>query len=77
MTAVASVMADPVYCTYVSVKVDVDLMTNLKVAAARKGKPLQEYLSDLINDLVARDALAKPVKRKPPKPRRGPRARGG
>jgi hypothetical protein len=67
-------MAEPEYCTYTSVKLDSALINLAKMAAADHGKPIQEWLSDAVNETASRQVGRKPIKRRPPRPR-PPRSR--
>lgn len=58
------------YCVYASVKMDVALINLAKQAAAKSGKSIQEWLSDVVNDAASRQVRERPVKRLPPRPRK-------
>jgi hypothetical protein len=58
------------YCTYSSVKLDSALVWRAKTAAAKAQKPIQEWLSDLVNEATARELREKPIHRLPPRPRK-------
>ncbi len=63
------------YCVYTSTKIDDQVMPLVRIAAIDKGMAVQDYISDVMNEIAARDAGRKPVKRRPPMPRvrRGPK----
>lgn len=58
------------FCTYVSIKIDDKVLPIVKAAAALDNQPVQEWISDQLNQLAASRANQKPVKRRQPKPRK-------
>lgn len=56
------------HCVYVTIKVDRDVLTNARAAAAFANLPLQEWASDALNKAGAEAVGRKLVKRKPPPP---------
>lgn len=61
--------ADPVYCTYRSVKVDDQLVKLLQIAAIEDGTSAAEVASDYINRGLAERSGRNPIKRRPAPPR--------
>lgn len=53
----------------VSVKIDEEVMYLVRQAAPKLRKSVQEYVSDILNNVASADIKEKPIKRKPPKPR--------
>jgi len=58
------------YCTYASLKIDSEVLAVVKFAADLAGQKVQEYVSDIMNEISAKATNRKPVKRRPPRPRR-------
>lgn len=73
----ALLMSEPKqqYASYVTVKLDVQVLRLVRAAAALEGKSVQDWLSDLANEPAARRVGEKPVKRlpAPPHPKRSKR----
>lgn len=67
--------SDPTYCTYASTKLDDQLVDLAQAAALLTGRrTIQEYISDAVNEAVARDLKRKPIARRPPPPK--PKGKG-
>lgn len=62
---VAAMTDDTTFCTYVSVKIDQDVLRLAKAASSLDGKTVQDWLSDLANSAASERLKAKPIKRKP------------
>jgi hypothetical protein len=52
-------------CTYVSMKVDDQILPLAKAAGALQGQTVQEYASDVLNDAASKALGRKPLKRRP------------
>ena len=65
MSGVAT-MADDI-CTYVSVKIDDQILPLAKAAAALDGQSVQDWLSDLANAAASKRLRQKPIERRQPK----------
>lgn len=61
---------DTEYCVYVTMKIDRDVLPFIKGAAGVERKTVQEYASDVLNEAAAKKLGQKPVKRKPPEPKK-------
>ena len=57
-------------CSYVSMKVDDAILPLAKAAAALEGQSVQDFASDVLNSAAAKILGRKPVKRRPPPPRK-------
>lgn len=55
------------FCTYISVKIDTDILPLAKAAAALRKQSVQDFLSDIANEEAAKVLERNPIKRKPPK----------
>jgi uncharacterized protein (DUF1778 family) len=71
LSLVATPMADTADpgppCTYVSMKVDDQVLPLVKAAAALAGQSVQDYASDILNQAASQALGRKPVKRRTPK----------
>lgn len=52
-------------CRYVSIKIDEDILSIAKAAAALERVPLQEWVSNMLNIVASQRLGQKVVKRKP------------
>jgi hypothetical protein len=77
VTLVAEPMSDkkkPVeFCTYISTKIDDQVLPLVGAAASLEGMSVQDYLSDIANEAASRRLGYKPVKRRPTAPRKRPK----
>jgi uncharacterized protein (DUF1778 family) len=53
------------FCTYVSVKIDDQVLPLVKAAAALAGESVQDWLSDLANAAASKAVSRKPLRRRP------------
>lgn len=58
------------FAEYDSVKLDDEVHPLARAAAALQGKTTQELISDAVNDYAAKVLDRKPIKRRPPKPKK-------
>lgn len=57
------------HCTYTSLKVDDELMPEIKAAAAFDRLSVQELVSNILNDYTAKRFKHAKINRRPPPPR--------
>lgn len=55
--------------TYISMKLDRDVIPLAGAASKLAGQALQDWASDVLNEAASKVLGRKPIKRKPPKPR--------
>lgn len=63
--------------TYISVKIDDQVYPIVKAAASLAGLQVQDYLSDIANDIASRAIGRQPIKRRATKKRRSKKKEGG
>ncbi len=59
----------PVFCEYVSTKIDSDVLPSAKAAAAIAKQSVMDWLSDVANAAAAEQLGHEPIERKPNRPK--------